>query len=223
MTNEPQQAGVAAAYDAVAREYADAISGELAAKPVDRGLLSAVVEMCNGGRIADIGCGPGHVTRYLASIGADALGIDISPAMVDIARHDNPGLRFEVESMTDLAEADQSLAGAVLLYAIINLGPADRERTFGQLMRVLRPGGIILVAFHIRSEEFAAGETNKIDTWFGHSVDLEGHFLEPEEVIDEIAAAGFDVVSVTTRLPHPGVEFPSERAYVLAQKPTLQE
>ncbi|GAB3494947.1 class I SAM-dependent methyltransferase [Flexivirga lutea] len=210
---------VAAAYNAVASEYADAMRDELAGKPLDRALLAAVVEMCDGGRIADIGCGPGHITRHLASLGAEPLGIDISPAMIDIARTDNPTAEFRVESMTDLTEPDQSLAGVVMFYAIINLSPTERARTFAQVFRTLRPGGIALVSFHIRSEEFAAGQTQHLQTWFGHSVDITGHFLEPDQVIDEIADAGLDIVSVTTRLPHPGVEIPTERAYVLAQRP----
>lgn len=210
---------VAAAYNAVAEEYAEALHDELTGKPLDRALLEAVVEMCDGGRIADIGCGPGHVTRHLVSLGAKPLGVDISPAMIDIARTENPGVEFRVESMTDLTEPDQSLGGAVLLYAIINLSPTERARTFAQVFRTLRPGGIVLVSFHIRSEEFAAGQTQHLDTWFGHSVDINGHFLEPDQVIDEIADAGFDIVSVMTRMPHPGIELPTERANVLAQRP----
>lgn len=220
MTTEDTAHGqVAAAYDAVATEYAESLRDELAGKPLDRAMLAAVVEMSNGGRIADIGCGPGHVTRHLASLGAKPVGIDISPGMIDIARAENPELEFRVESMTDLSEPDQSLAGAVLLYSIINLSPTERARTFAQVFRRLKPGGIALISFHIRSEEFAAGQTQHLDTWFGHSVDINGHFLEPDQVIDEIADAGFDIVSVMTRMPHPGIELPTERANVLAQRP----
>lgn len=220
MTTElPADGHVAAAYNAVATEYAESLRDELKGKPLDRALLAAVVEMCGDGRIADIGCGPGHVTRHLASLGAEPIGIDISPGMIDIARAEHPELDFRIESMTDLAEPDQSLAGAVLLYSIINLSPTERARAFAQIFRTLRSGGIALVSFHIRSEEFSAGETQHLHTWFGHSVDITGHFLEPDQVIDEIADAGLDIVSVTTRMPHPGVEIPTERAYVLAQRP----
>jgi|SRR5579875_2497836 len=220
MTSErPSDYQVAAAYDAVATEYAETLRDELSGKPLDRALLGALVEMSHDSRIADIGCGPGHVTRYLASLGAKPIGIDISPAMIEIARAENPDLEFKVETMTDLTEPDQSLSAAVLLYSIINLSKTERERTFAQIFRTLRTGGIALVSFHIRSEEFSAGQVQHLDTWFGHSVDINGHFLEPDQVIDEIAEAGFDIVSVTTRMPHPEVEIPTERAYVLAQRP----
>jgi ubiquinone/menaquinone biosynthesis C-methylase UbiE len=64
-----------------------------------------------GGTVADVGCGPGRITAHLRQLGVDALGIDLSPAMIEVARRDHPGLRFEVGSMTDLALADASLAG----------------------------------------------------------------------------------------------------------------
>lgn len=210
---------VRAAYDTVAAEYAAAMRDELDAKPLDRALLRSVVEMAAGGRIADIGCGPGHVTGLLADIGASVVGLDLSASMIEIARRDHPGVEFSVESMTDLQQPDGSLAAAVLMYSIINLAPADRDRAFAEVRRVLQPGGIALVSFHIRSDEFAPGDINHVTTWFGHSVDVEGYFLEPQVVLDELARHGLDIVSIMTRMPHPKVEFPSERAYLIAQVP----
>lgn len=218
-TEDQTQHRVRVAYDAVATDYAEAMRDELDGKPLDRALLSSVVEMARGGRIADIGCGPGHVAGHLATLAADVIGIDLSASMIDIARQEHPGVEFSVESMTDLQQADDSLAAAVLMYSIIHLAPAARDRAFAELSRVLRPGGIALVSFHIRSDEFAAGEVNHLTTWFGHSVDVEGYFLEPDVVLDELARHGLDIVSIMTRMPHPTVEFPSERAYVIAQVP----
>ncbi len=54
-----------ATYDAVAGDYAEHLSGELAAKPLDRALLAAFAELVRTagiGPVADLGCGPGHVT-----------------------------------------------------------------------------------------------------------------------------------------------------------------
>ena len=38
----------------------------------------------------EVGCGPGHVTAYLAEAGADATGLDLSPGMVAEARRRFP-------------------------------------------------------------------------------------------------------------------------------------
>src|SRR5258705_312305 len=61
-----------ASYDAVAGAYADALSGELADKPLDRALLDSFAELCaGGGPVYDLGCGPGHVACYLAERGLE--------------------------------------------------------------------------------------------------------------------------------------------------------
>lgn len=211
---------VGASYDKVARPYSMMLRGELAGKPLDRALLGAVLEMADGGVIADIGCGPGHVTAYLRNLGGDSIGIDISQSMIDIAREDHPDIPFFVESMTALQREDESIGAAVLMFSIIHLSAGDRDAAMAEVFRVLKPGGVALVSFHIRSEEFAAGEVRHVTSWFGTSVDLEGHFLDPEVVMEEMMRAGFDLVSVTTRMPHPDVEVQSERAYLLAQKPS---
>jgi SAM-dependent methyltransferase len=64
-----------------------------------------------------VGCGPGQVTTRLHELGIDAFGIDLSLAMIDLARRDHPGLRFEVGSMTDLRLADASVAGLLGFHA----------------------------------------------------------------------------------------------------------
>jgi hypothetical protein len=53
------------AYDTVAVDYAELLSDELAAKPLDRAMLGTFAELVRangGGPVADLGCGPGRVT-----------------------------------------------------------------------------------------------------------------------------------------------------------------
>ena len=72
---------VRASYDAVAPAYADQLVDELLDKlPFERWLLDRVAAHADGGPVVEVGCGPGHVTAYLADAGADASGIDLSPA-----------------------------------------------------------------------------------------------------------------------------------------------
>jgi len=61
--------------------------------------------------VADVGCGPGHVTAHLHELGVDAFGIDLSPEMVAVARREHPAPRFEVGSMTDLDLPAASMPG----------------------------------------------------------------------------------------------------------------
>src|SRR5579883_3035285 len=94
---------VRASYDRVAAEYADRYFGELGHKPADRELLDRFAEKVRGiGPVCDLGCGPGHVARYLGDRGVTVTGIDLSPAMVDAARRLNPGIEFVPGDMRSL-------------------------------------------------------------------------------------------------------------------------
>ncbi len=96
--------------------------------------------------------GPGYVTRHLHDLGVNAFGIDLSPAMIAIARHDYPDLRFEVGTMTDLNLSNDSVAG--VLSFLVRDPRAGRVSARGvrAVRRVIRPGGPVLVGFHIGDE-----------------------------------------------------------------------
>jgi SAM-dependent methyltransferase len=210
--------GVRATYDAVARTYADQLGDELDGKPLDRALLAGFLELAGPGTIADVGCGPGHVTRFLAARHPDSIGIDVSPRMIDIAREQAPTLTFVVGSMLQLPAADDAWSGAIALYSIIHLTADERAAACREFARTLRPGGWLLVAFHIDSPDFAAGDVNRLTHWFGEAVSLDAFFLEPAEVVRDLEAAGFTIMSTLVRQPWPDVEYPSRRCYLIAQR-----
>ncbi len=220
---DPPHAGrdpdVRAAYDALAREYDARFADELDHRPLERGLLTAFVELAGGGTVADVGCGPGHVTRFLAARGADVVGLDLSAEMVAVARERAPELRFAVASMLDLPAADGAWAGAVALYSIIHLGDDERARACRELARVLRPGARLLVSFHVESPESAAGEVNHLTEPLGRPVVLDGHFLDPRGVEELLADAGLRVEARLEREPVPALEYPSRRCHLLAERP----
>src|SRR6478672_292842 len=104
--------GIRKSYDAVARQYADQIYGELASKPFDRDLLDRFAERVRGrGPVCDLGCGPGQVARYLHDRGVPAVGVDLSPAMLEQARRLNPGLEFRQDDLRALGGEGGAWAG----------------------------------------------------------------------------------------------------------------
>jgi SAM-dependent methyltransferase len=144
-----------AAYDAVAADYAARFDAELAAKPLDRALLAAFAELVHAadvGPVADLGCGPGHSTAQLQSLGLSVFGIDLSPGMVAVARGAHPGLRFDEGSMTSLDLPDGAAGGIVALYSTIHLPPESLPVAFSEFHRVLAPGGHALLAFQVGDE-----------------------------------------------------------------------
>jgi SAM-dependent methyltransferase len=178
-------------YDTVAVAYADLVRGAIAREQYIRTALSLfadTVRGAGGGPVADVGCGPGHVTAHLHTLGVDAFGVDLSPGMVDVARRDHPGLRFEVGSMTDLRLPDGSLAGLVAWQSLIHIPDDEVPAVFGHFHRVLRPGGPLQLLFHV-----GAGSRLKTEGYGGHPMQVHVHRRQPEQVVSWLRAAGFEV------------------------------
>jgi ubiquinone/menaquinone biosynthesis C-methylase UbiE len=206
-----------ASYDAVAAAYADALSDELARKPLDRALLTAFAEQVREvgrgeSRVWDVGCGPGHVTAFLAGLGLRAAGIDLSGEMAAQAAKRHPDLVFGTGSMTALPAADASRDGLVSFYSLIHMiDDTDLRTALAEFRRVLVPGGLLLLAVH------AGEETRHLAEWFGAEVDVSFRFFDPAWLGAELARAGFAVESLTRRQPYPDAEVATPRAYFLAR------
>ena len=199
---------IAATYDAVATDYAAGFADELAAKPFDRALLDDFAAAC-AGRVFDVGCGAaGHITRYLADQGADVVGVDLSAVSVEVARQRQPTLPFEVADMRELPAADGALAGLVAFYSVIHLPREQVPVALAEFRRVLRPGGVLLIAMH-------GGEISS-DDWFGHPVSVRASLWSLPELTAALSKAGFDIKRQRARRPYPA-EHATERLYVWAQ------
>ncbi|MEU8630534.1 class I SAM-dependent methyltransferase [Amycolatopsis sp. NPDC048633] len=135
-----------AAYDAVAVQYAELVRDIWDGDALDRAAWAAFADFVRGrGPVADLGCGPGHLTAHLRSLGLDAFGVDVSPEMVSLARAALPDLRFEVGSMAALDLPDASLAGILSWYSVIHTPPAEMLGYFAEFTRTLAPGGHVLL------------------------------------------------------------------------------
>ncbi len=199
-------------YDSAAEAYAEHLFTELERKPLDRHLLDRYAEEVRGrGRVADVGCGPGHVARYLDERGVDAFGIDLSAEMVRCARRLNPGLEFRVADMRALDVPDASLAGIVAFYAIVHFAPSELASVFAHMRRALAPGGAVLTAFHVGEE------TVHVDDLFGRPVSLDFRFHLPIQVAAALRSASLAVLESVEREPYEGAEYPSRRCYLLAR------
>ncbi|WP_436942528.1 class I SAM-dependent methyltransferase [Streptomyces sp. SudanB66_2053] len=139
-----------------------------------------------GGPVADVGCGPGHVTAHLHNLGVDAFGVDLSPVMIDVARHDHPHLRFEMGSMTDLDLADASVVGLLAFWSLIHVPDEAVPTVFGHFRRVLRPGGPLLLGFHVGD-----GSRLKTQGYGGHPMNVHVHRRQPDQVAAWLRDAGF--------------------------------
>ncbi|MYR14809.1 methyltransferase domain-containing protein [Streptomyces sp. SID724] len=178
-------------YDTVAVSYANQVRNLLDETPEERAILALFVELVSsrgGGSVADVGCGPGRITGHLRQLGADAFGIDLSPGMIEVARREHPGLRFELGSMTNLGLSDGSMAGLVAWYSLIHIPDTQIGMVFKHFHRVLQPGGPLLLSFHV-------GDTSKVKTegYGGHPMKVHVHRRQHSQMIGWLNEAGFTV------------------------------
>jgi SAM-dependent methyltransferase len=196
MNAEDWLADTRTSYDAVAASYTDQVRNLLDETPYERAVLALfadLVRATGGGPVADVGCGPGRITAYLSELGVDTFGIDLSPAMIESARSEHPGLRFEVGSMTDLDLSDASVAGLVAWYSLIHVPDDEIGSVLTHFRRVLRPGGPLLLSFHVGDETQL-----KTQGYGGHPMKVHVHRRRPGQVAAWLSEAGFTVEAQMT-------------------------
>ena len=200
-------------YDRIAEEYARRIFHELEHKPFDRELLNRfAAQVRDRGEVCDMGCGPGHVARYLHEAGAKVFGLDLSPRMIENARKLNPDLTFRVGNTMDLDLEEASLAGIAAHYSIVNIPQESLPLVFGGMNRALRPDGQLFLAFHMGD-----GVTGEDELW-GHPISMEFFLFRPAQIQRQLELAAFAIEDIIERQPYPNVEYQSRRAYIFARK-----
>ena len=100
------------------------------------------------GLVVDLGCGSGLWARELLRAGYRVLGIDISEAMVELARQKAPGAEFRVGSLfeAEIPPCDAVTAISEVLNYLFDPENEGRglERVFGRVHDALRPGGVFV-------------------------------------------------------------------------------
>ena len=108
---------------------------------------------------------------------------------------------------------DGRLAGISAFYAIVNIPKGSLPSVFQEMERVLQPGGLLLLAFHIGDEIL-----HEEELW-GRPISMDFFLFRPAEIRRYLEAAGFIVEEVLEREPYaPEVEYQSRRAYIFARR-----
>jgi ubiquinone/menaquinone biosynthesis C-methylase UbiE len=134
--------------------------------------------------------------------------------MLAEARRLNPDIDFREGNMMALDLRDGTLAGIAAFYAIVNIPKSSLPLVIQEMGRVLRPGGLLLLAFHTGDEMLHEDEL------WGRTISMDFFLLQPSEIRRYIEDRGLVVEEVIEREPYPPeVEYQSRRAYIFVRKP----
>lgn len=154
-----------------------------------------------GGKVVELGCGPGYLTLELARQGLDVLGVDLSPSNIEVARQyaaENPfregfgALTYQCADFTELV-LGEAVFDTVVFFASLHHVP-NVGRLLERVRQALKPGGHLVVCEPVRqnftreSAVFAATLRALLPTWLSYADKL-GSMTTPaawEAYVDEI-------------------------------------
>jgi len=179
--------------------------GELASIPAEANMAlscghpTAIASLKPGEVVVDLGCGGGLDVFLAAKAVGDTgrvIGIDMTQDMIDRAEHNAAqagvsNVEFHLAEIENLPLADGSV-DCILSNCVLNLVP-DKDRAFGEMFRILKPGGRIAVSDIALKRELPADLREDIQAYVGCIAGAIGI----DDYAERLGLAGFREVSVT--------------------------
>ncbi|MCA8232495.1 class I SAM-dependent methyltransferase [Burkholderia cenocepacia] len=149
------------AYDAHAAQYAQDWLDQAA--PDD--MYALLEQHFSPGLTADVGCGAGRDTAWLAARGFDVRGYDASAALLDEARWRHRGLTFELAALPALAGVPSGTFRNVLCETVVmHLEQADAAAAAARLADLLMPGGTLYLSWRVAGNGMLRDERGRLYT-----------------------------------------------------------
>ena len=177
-------------FDAIAREYDESLPAHVVEHYL-RKRTRYVVERCPRGEGLDVGCGTGLLAARLAAAGYAMTGLDPSGGMLEVLSARSPEVRAVTGTGTALPFADASFDLVLTVAVMHHIADAgDIGRTFGEMVRVVRPGGRVLVWDHNPRNPYWGLLMARVPQDTG-----EERLIPEAEVVGGLRAAGAEIVS----------------------------
>jgi len=169
-----------ATYDREALTFAE----DWLAQPAPTDLYALLERYFVKGKTADIGCGAGRDTAWLASRGFDVIGFDGSEGLLKEASRRYPALVFKTSLLPELAGVERQIFQNVLCETVImHLPDAEIREAVIQLLSLLVPGGVLALSWRISDEKTQRDDHGRLYSMFSTSNVLD-ELQEHELLVD---------------------------------------
>jgi SAM-dependent methyltransferase len=195
-------------YQDMAAEYAVRFGSELLEADTDTEFLDAALADLPDGPVLDVGCGPAQVSGYLIAHGRTAVGLDIAPGMLAEAARLVPEAGLVAADLLALPLRAATCAGVVASYSLHHLPRGRLGGALAGLIRVLKPGGVLVVITH------GGGGEEWLDRPEGRVV-LSTY--SPEELAAMLSDRGLTPELTRIRPPREG-EWPADKIRISARR-----
>ena len=156
-----------AAYDSNAAAYAAEWLGQ--EPPAD--MYALLAKWFTPGPTADVGCGAGRDTAWLAAHGLAARGFDASAGLLAQARAAHPALRFDLAALPDLVGVERGAFQNVLCETVVmHLDPAQVGPSVRSLLALLRAGGTLYLSWRVTDDASKRDPAGRLYAAFDKSV-----------------------------------------------------
>lgn len=172
-----------------------------ATEAIEREALFALAGEVAGRRVLDIGCGDGALAAILRERGADVVGIDADPAMIEAARRRLPDADFRVGDAASVPFPDGSFDLAFLVTVLCLT--ENRAAILREVARVLKPGGRLVVGELGRFSPWAVWR--RVKGWFGSATWRHAVFTTATQLLHDLEGLGLMVGEVRRAVHYPPV------------------
>ncbi|MFF4834183.1 class I SAM-dependent DNA methyltransferase [Streptomyces sp. NPDC001315] len=206
--------GQAEAFDAIGDRYDEAF-------PHKEGQVSAgawlIPSLPAGSRVLDLGCGTGlPTTRQMADAGFEAVGVDLSPRMVELARENVPAATFHRLDLADLRPGGPSDLGrfdaVAAFFSLLMLSRAEIPLALRTIRNLLVPDGLFVLSMvEADVDDFSI-------PFLGNTIRVSGYLQE--ELSQIIETGGFEIVKESSYTYAPAVTDvpPEEQVFLCCRR-----
>ena len=200
------------AYDQVAGSYAKALPDTRYEAALDLEMVNSFIDSIEYLDVLDAGCGTGRMMTYLRERTPELRlsGLDLSTAMVELARSANPSAQVVEGDIAAMPFHDAQFGGVLAWYSIIHSAPTELPKVFSEICRILRSRGKVLMAFQ------SGTGTRQIANAYGHDVELKAFLHSASALVPVLRAAGLEVDTVLDRAPRDSEKSP--QCFILATR-----